>query len=984
MPFRKAGLPDWEFRPFSTERHGKIRLRGDRRGDEMPNEKPVSFAEGKSSYIACEKTAGAFPLAVSGRPASLCVSSRDYPGVVRIARLLQADLGRVTGAKPELLTDEPPSDGEIVLIGTLGRHPLIDRLAEEGKFKAADLAGRREMFVLEEVRRPTPDVDRALVIAGSDKRGTLYGMLDLSSRIGVSPWYWWADVPVRLRRNLFIAPGRHTLGEPAVTYRGIFINDESPALDKWAHETFGGFNHKFYEKVFELILRLKGNLLWPAMWGRAFFDDDPANVDTADEFGIVIGTSHHEPMMRAHAEWGRYGTGQWNYPANEKVLREFWEHGVRDLGRREVIVTLGMRGDGDMPMTAETNVALLERIVKDQREILACATGNDAAAVPQQWALYKEVQDYYDRGMHVPDDVTLLMCDDNWGNIRRLPPPGEKKHPGGYGMYYHFDYVGGPRNYKWVNTTQISRTWEQMHLAYRHGVDRIWIVNVGDIKPLELPVQFFLEFAWNPDAWSAERMADYHRIWAEQQFGAEHAEEIAGILNLCTRYNSRRKPELLDPDTYSLINYGEAETVVEEYRRLAEEAGRVGGALPEERRDAYDQLVLYTVKACANLNELYVAAGKNRLYAEQGRASANDWAEKARLLFEKDAELSRYYNETLAGGKWNHIMDQTHIGYTTWQQPIENVMPGVREIALPEAAEMGVTVEGTEDWWPKAKGEPTLPEFDAFRRQVQTIDVFNRGRTPFECRVEAGAPWLLVEPVRRTVEKEIRLSVRVDWRQAPSGTLRAPITITGPGGARVIVQAPMHNPGSPKREQVEGFIEGGGCVSIEAEHCSRAVGTGAVRWQRIPDLGRTLSAMTPFPVTVPRQVPGGENPRLEYRMHLFHGGAVKVRAYISPTQDFLNAQGLRYAVSFDEESPQTVNLGSDDSNPAWEKAVAENVKIGVSEHRLAAPGPHVLKFWMVDPGVALQKIVVDAGGVRPSYLGPPESFRRGVARGSSA
>jgi len=947
----------------------------------MPNMKPVSSAKGNSSYIAYKKTEGAFPLTVSGRPAPLYVHSEDYQGVVRVARLLQADLGRVTGVNPELFINELPPAKEFVLIGTLGYNPIIDRLVQERKLDATGLAGKREMFALQCVRNPMPRVEHALVIAGSDKRGTLYGMLDLSTRIGVSPWYWWADVPVRRQPDLFVLPGCHTQGEPAVRYRGIFINDEAPALTRWANEKFGGFNHHFYEKVFELILRLKGNLLWPAMWGSAFNDDDPVNPQLADEYGIVMGTSHHEPMMRAHQEWARYGTGLWNYITNEKILRKFWEQGIRDMGSRESIVTLGMRGDGDMPMTAETNIALLERIVKDQREIITQVAGKDPAAIPQVWALYKEVQEYYDQGMQVPEDVTLLFSDDNWGNIRRLPELTDVPRLGGYGVYYHFDYVGDPRNYKWLNTSQISRAWEQMHLAYCHGVDRIWIVNVGDIKPLELPTQFFLDYAWNPRAWPAERLPEYIRNWAVQQFGAKYASDIARILSQYTRYNSRRKPELLAPDTYSLVNYHEARTVVDDYNKLAVKAEDIYNVLPAEFHDAYYQLVLHPVKACANLNELYVTVGKNRLYARQGRVETNDLAARAKYLFDRDAEYSRTYNGILAGGKWNHMMDQTHIGYTTWQQPKENIMPGVEEISVPDVTEMGVSIEGLEDWWPQANNEPLLPEFDIYQHQTVTIEVFNRSKTPFVYQAEAGVSWLLVAPKQGKVEKGCCLSVSVDWQRAPLGTQQAPISITGPGNSRVIVRAVINNPLSPKRDQVQGFVEGNGYVSMEAEHYSQAVETESIRWQRIPDLGRTLSGMTPFPVTAQGQVPSGNSPRLEYRMHLFSSGPVKIRAYLSPTLDFHKVQGLRYAVSFDDESPQTTIIWSDYSNQAWEQSVSDNIIVAVSEHRLARPGTHVLKFWMVDPGVVLQKLVVDTGGLRPSYLGPPESFYQAIQLG---
>ena len=939
------------------------------------------------SYVSTQKKPGTFTLCAGGRCAPLVVSAQDHPGVLRVVRHLQTDIGRVTRMEPEIVIDQIPRAGEIVLIGTLGRSPLIDELVESGKIDLDDLSGKWEMFITQIVEKPFPGVGRALVIAGSDKRGTLFGMFDLSKEIGVSPWVWWADVPVVHRPDLYVIPGRHTLGEPAVRYRGIFLNDEEPCLGRWAVANYGGFTHGFYEKVFVLLLRLKGNHLWPAMWWASFNSDDTLNPKLADEYGIVMGTSHHEPMMRAHAEWRPFGGGAWNYETNAEKLREFWTEGIRRMGTRESIVTLAMRGDGDLAMTDETNIELLERIVADQREILAGVTGKDITTIPQVWALYKEVQDYYDEGMRVPDDVTLLLCDDNWGNVRRLPRHDDPPRSGGYGMYYHYDFVGGPRSYKWLNTNPIARIWEQMHLSYRHGVDRIWIVNVGDLKPMEYPISFFLDYAWNPDAWPAERLPEYASLWARQQFGSAHEEEIAEILTRYTMYNSRRKPEMLEPGTYSLIHYREAETVVDDYNRLMTKAENTDALMPPEYRDAYFQLVLYPVQACANLNDLYVTVAKNRLYAQQGRAATGDMAKRAKDLFDRDAELSYDYNRIMSDGKWNHMMDQTRIGYTYWQQPDENVMPEVKKITVPGIAEMGVAIEGSKDWWPAAGGEAVLPESDPFNKQRFYIEVFNRGTVPFEYRTEAGAPWLTVTPGEGRVEQELRIWVNVDWDEAPRGRHRVPIRIQGPDGSRVTVYAAIHNPDVPRPGEVSGFVEDNGVVSMEAEHFTRAVETPAVRWLRIPDLGRTLSGMTPMPVTARAQTPGGDSPRLEYRMHLFGAGEVEVHAYFSPTQNYLDTEGLRYAVSFDDLPLRIINVHVHDTIPdwkyprTWNEAVGRNIKIMTSIHRIETPGEHVLKFWMVDPGLVLQKIVVDAGGLKPSYLGPPESYRGTVRAG---
>ncbi|MCL4703609.1 glycosyl hydrolase 115 family protein [bacterium] len=945
-----------------------------------PRDSPVAaFSNEATSYILTKNEKGAFALSSSGRSAPFHISSQDFPGVLRVLKHLQSDIARVTNASPDIAMDKLPAAKEIVLVGTLGKSPVIDKLVHEKKLDVNGIAGKWETFLIQVIEKPLPNVDRALIIAGSDKRGTIFGMYDLAAQIGVSAWHYWADVPVKKKSEIYVVPGRHTLGEPAVKYRGIFINDENPALLGWVNKTFGGFNHHFYEKVFELILRMKGNFLWPAMWGKAFYDDDSLNAPLADEYGVVISTSHHEPMMRAHVEWQRYGAGPWNYEKNEAKLREFWRTGIKRMKNYESIVTLAMRGDGDEPMTEEANIGLLQRIVKDQREILGQVTGKDVTTIPQVWALYKEVQDYYDHGMRVPDDVTLLLCDDNWGNIRKLPQRDEKPRAGGYGIYYHYDYVGGPRNYKWLNTNQISRVWEQMHLAYRYGANRIWIVNVGDIKPVEFPIEFFLDYAWNPEQWPAEHLPEYTRLWAERQFGPEHAQDIADILTQYTRFNSRRKPELLAPDTYSLVNYREAETVVAEYNELSARARRISDSLPAKYKDSFYQLVLHPVEACANLNELYVTVGKNRLYAQQGRAATNALAQKARELFTRDAEITHYYNNVMANGKWAHMMDQTHIGYTYWQQPDSNSMPEVKAIAIPGAAEMGVAIEGSTHWWPHEKSEAVLPEFDPYHQQTYYIEIFNRGRTPFEYSVQAGESWVKIDNAKGTIETEKRLWISVDWQHAPTGKQRVPLTITGHNNRRVVVQVVINNPVTPKRDEITGFVESNGYVSIEAEHYTRVVEASPSKWQRIPDLGRTLSAMTPVPVTAPPQTPGGDSPRLEYQIHFFNKGEVKVKAYLSPTLNFHNNHGLRYAISFDDEAPQIVNMHANKNFQDWEESVRNNVTIEASKHVINAPGKHVLKFWMVDPGVVLQKLVVETSGAKPSYLGPPESFR-GVGR----
>ncbi|HOC26184.1 MAG TPA: glycosyl hydrolase 115 family protein, partial [bacterium] len=633
--------------------------------------------------------------------------------------------------------------------------------------------------------------------------------------------------------------------------------------------------------------------------------------------------------------------------------------------------TIGMRGDGDEPMSEEANISLLERIVRDQRQIIAEVTGKPPEKTPQVWALYKEVQEYYDKGMRVPDDVTLLLCDDNWGNIRKLPRPGEAPRGGGYGIYYHFDYVGGPRNYKWLNTNQVARIREQMHLAYATGARQIWIVNVGDIKPMELPTEFFLDYAWNPEAWPAERIPEYTRQWAARQFGSEHAAEIAALLEGYTRFNSRRKPELLEPATFSLNNYGEWERVLSDYNQLAERARRLNELLPPAQRDAFYQLVLHPVTACANLYELYYTVALNRVYASQGRAATNAMAERAEKLFARDAEISAYYNHELAGGKWSHMMDQTHIGYTYWQQPDSNAMPAVKRRSVPAGAEMGVAIEGSAQWWPDSQAEAVLPELDPYIRKSTHLEIFNRGRSPFTYSIQPGRNWLRISDASSAVEDEKRITVTVDWGQVPNGRHRVPITVSGPGARRVVVTLPLFKPDEPETLLAGRFLESNGCVAIEAEHYTRAVNSPALYWKNIPELGRTLSGMTPFPVTAPAAAPGGESPRLEYLLHLFSVGTVTVKALLSPTLDYHHAGGLRYAISFNDEAPRIVDMHE---GMNWDKWVSDNIVVKSTTHTISRPGLQVLRFWAVDPGVVLQRLVVETGEPGGSYLGPPESF----------
>ena len=826
-----------------------------------------------------------FTIADRTNASSIYTDSNDDWLIQKTASLFQNDIEKVTGKKAAVLHQIPAAAGNLIIIGTINKSRVLRQLIDAKKINVDSISNQWEAYQIKIVDHPFNGIGKALVIAGSDKRGTAYGVFELSKRMGVSPWYWWADVPVKNKKSVYVDKNIFVQVHPLVKYRGIFLNDEAPALSGWVHEKFGNFNHLFYEKVFELLLRLKANYLWPAMWGNAFNNDDTLNPVLANKYGIVMGTSHQEPMNQATQEWRHEHKGAWNYQTNYSTLRAFWQLGIKNMDHRETVVTIGMRGDGDKPMTEGSNIALLEKIVADQRKIIAEVTGKPPSKTPQDWALYKEVQDYYDKGMRVPDDVTLLFSDDNWGNIRRVPSLSAKPRSGGYGIYYHFDYVGGPRNYKWINTNNIAKVWEQLHIAYQYGIRKIWIVNVGDLKPMEFPISFFMDYAWNPKKITVNNLPNYYTNWAAQQFGDKYAKEIGQIIQKYSQYNARRKPELLSPETFSLNDYNEFQRVVNNYNELIVKAQKINNLLPQKDRDAFFELVLHPIEASANLNALYLAAAKNRFFAKEQNPEANLYADSVKYFFRKDSLISYKYNHEIADGKWNHMMDQTHIGYTYWQQPPYNKMPDVTYISKDSAVAQGVKVD-----------------------------------------------------VKDVTAKDL----------------------------------------IPKNASENIFYEKNGYVSIEASHYTKAVTTKNIKWKVIPGIGREGNGITTFPVTANEKNLHNNNPKLVYNLYTYDTGSFKVHAYFSPTLNFLHdSTGFQYAISVDNEKPQIISINKDDADArAWSKWVANDVIIKTSDHSVNKKGKHVIKYWMISPGVVLEKIVVDFGGEKPSYLGPPETLSK--------
>ena len=928
----------------------------------------ISFAQTLTT-----PTRGSIALAAGDKTATLVVEAAAWPGVRRATDDLAKDVHAATGLSPKVVQTLPAS-GEILLIATVGRSPLLDRLAAQHRIDLAPLRNQWEATLSETIEHPFPGIDSALVIAGSDKRGAIFGVYDVSREIGVSPWFWWADVPMAHKNALYLPARRILTPSPVVKYRGIFLNDEAPALSGMVQEKFGTFNGQFYAHVFTLLLRLRANFLWPAMWANAFNEDDPNNPRLADEYGIVMGTSHHEPMMRAQQEWKRHGAGPWDYTQNSKVLQEFWREGVRRNKNFEEITTIGMRGDGDMAMSADTNTALLERIVKDQRQILSEEVNPDVTKIPQVWALYKEVQAYYEAGMRVPDDATLLWSDDNWGNIRRLPTAEERKRAGGAGVYYHFDYVGAPRNYKWINTVALTKVWEQMHLAWQYGANRLWVVNVGDLKPMELPIDFFLTYAWNPAAITQNDLTAYTQHWAAGIFGPDHAGEIADLVTCYTKWNERRKPELLEATTYSLMNYGEATRVLAELDARTTEAKKLARVIPTDRQAAYFELVLYPIEASATVISMYILSGRNALYAAQGRISANDLADEVRQLFQKDAALAAQYNHLL-NGKWDHMMDQTHLGYTYWQEPPVNVMPPVTEIQPLDQPTMGIAVEGGNFRRQTPGYGMTLPAFDPFNRQTQSIDLFNRGIGSFSYTAVASAPWIHIDQPSGTVDKQTQLRVSIDWQNVPIGDYQESISLVqrGVNSAPRIVHLSIRNP----RDSASfgGFLESNEVVSIEAEHFTSTTPNGAIHWERLPGFGETLGAMEVFPVLSPSIPEDQRGASLNYRMHLVNSGERTLQLITAPTLNFVPERGLRIAISLDDGPLQTIDTLAQNTEKDWEQVVSDGVRKTSITLPAVGAGDHTLHLWSIDPALVIEKLVLTYGQPKTSYLGPPESYR---------
>ncbi|ETS87121.1 hypothetical protein PFICI_00949 [Pestalotiopsis fici W106-1] len=952
-----------------------------------------------ADLLTFTESANTEKLAGNGLAPEIWIASNDYNGVSRTAYDIAIDFGRVTGTNGtvkllETLPSNVDASRPVIIAGSVGNSTLIDGLVSSGKLDASQIDGLWESYTSTLIRDPVAGLPWALVVAGSDQRGAIFGLYDISETIGVSPWYWWADVSIKTKTGIWVTETPKVQGPPSVKYRGVFINDEAPALTAWVNARFKksasgyGFTNEFYKLFFELCLRLKANYIWPAMWSASFYVDDLANGPTANDWGLVMGTSHHEPMARPYAEQHTNLSGTWDWGTNKDNITDFFKGGVERAKGWETIYTMGMRGDGDAASPDLTSSAL-EEVIGVQQSVLEDVLGvSNLEDVPQTWVLYKEVGGYYQAGMAVPESISLLWTDDNVGNLLRVPLANETGRAGGAGVYYHFDYVGSPRSYKWINSIQLVKTWEQMHLAYERGANQVWIANIGDIKALEVPTTHFLDMAYDMSNFATpEATNDWIVRWATREFGPEVAASTAQIFTTYGRLIVRRKYELLSqtPFAFSTAHYDEAERVLEEWTELLALAQSVYDGFDQARRTPFFQMVLHPVLAGKTVVELYIKANLNAWTLQQRRTSTNQLALDVQDLFRQDQVITKRYNQ-LNGGKWNHFADQVHIGYTSWNDPVANTMPNVSfhgQSNVPKSGPMGVSVQGSAL---SAPGDPEryLLSMDPYMgpTEIRYLDVYTRDNQTFSYKVTANESFVRVDNSSGVLSSpggmsDVRCLISVDWNAAPDGLTWVGLRVQATNATRTwatTAHLPVNKTIVPTG--FNGFIESNGVVSIEAEHYQNSETKNGLSYVTIPGYGRTLSGVKLWPVTADSQTTSS-GPKLTYSFYSF--SSPKTARLIVSLGSSLNhdpSRPLRYAFSIDNGSIMSVqpvpNTPMGTLPSGWTDAVISGGWQSISSISLPA-GAHKLSLWLLEPGIVVQKVVLDLSGYKSSSLGPPES-----------
>ena len=921
------------------------------------------------------------------------------------AELFAADVEAVTGRRPQV-TSATGETGPAVIVGTVGGSALIRRLSEAGKIDTAPLEGAWERYLIQTVANPLPGIRKALVIAGSDRRGAAYGLFTLSELIGVSPWYWWADVPVKKHAALHVdAPPTYSQ-TPSVRYRGIFLNDEDWGLTPWASQTFeperGNIGPRTYAKVCELLLRLKANYLAPAMHPvSTSFNQIPENKLVADTFAIVMGSTHCEPLLlNTASEWDTQTMGPWNYDKNKEGINRVLTQRVRENSPYENVYTLALRGlhDGAMSTTLPMHekVRMLQQALLDQRQILAENIDRPVETVPQAFTPYKEVLEIYSNGLELPDDVTIVWPDDNYGYMKRLSGVREQRRTGRSGVYYHVSYLGVPHSYLWFSTTPPSLMYEELRKAYDTTADRLWLLNCGDLKGSEMQVSLFLDMAWDIGRFTADNVVTYPARWLAGIFGEAYYDRLEAMTREHLRLAFPRKPEymgwgyhwnrfdhnceqLTDTD-FSFTNYDEAPRRLEAYRKLGARAEALLHEIGDEARPAFYQLVYYPLRGAELMNRMTLGGQRNRWYARQGRAATNAVRDEVQRCYDSLQVITRGYN-SLLGGKWNHMMSmrQNYDGvsaYFNLPHLATHDAAGAPRLALQVAGE---DVTG-------ARAFHALPAFDNYLRRTYPVEIYNRGGGTLAWTAHASEPWVVLSKSAGKTADEERITVGIDWEKAPSGNAVPAQIVFRAGEQSEKVLVSLFNPTAPSRAELRGiYVENNGCVSIPAAGCHRVRENDRIKITAVEDLGIEGPALQLGDPTAPLQIFRSRDvPCAEYDFYAFDAGSVDVYTYVLPTfplhadRDFRIGENTntdtKYSVQIDDGALATPSSSHVEYAQVWFESVLRNCAVNKSTLHIDKPGRHTLRIRVGDPGIVLQKIVLDFGGMKRSYLGPQSTL----------
>lgn len=968
----------------------------------------VAVSAGHAQVAVHEKspeTKYAFTLASPRQTAAILYDASDAAVVKRAAELFAADVEAVTGRRPQV-TSATGETGPAVIVGTVGGSALIRRLSEAGKIDTAPLEGAWERYLIQTVANPLPGIRKALVIAGSDRRGAAYGLFTLSELIGVSPWYWWADVPVKKHAALHVdAPPTYSQ-TPSVRYRGIFLNDEDWGLTPWASQTFeperGNIGPRTYAKVCELLLRLKANYLAPAMHPvSTSFNQIPENKLMADTFAIVMGSTHCEPLLlNTASEWDTKTMGPWNYDKNKEGINRVLTQRVRENSPYENVYTLALRGlhDGAMSTTLPMHekVRMLQQALLDQRRILAENIDRPVETVPQAFTPYKEVLEIYSNGLELPDDVTIVWPDDNYGYMKRLSGVREQRRTGRSGVYYHVSYLGVPHSYLWFSTTPPSLMYEELRKAYDTTADRLWLLNCGDLKGSEMQVSLFLDMAWDIGRFTADNVVTYPARWLAGIFGEAYYDRLEAMTREHLRLAFPRKPEymgwgyhwnrfdhnceqLTDTD-FSFTNYDEAQRRLEAYRQLGARAEALLHEIGDEARPAFYQLVYYPLRGAELMNRMTLGGQRNRWYARQGRAATNAVRDEVQRCYDSLQVITRGYN-SLLGGKWNHMMSmrQNYDGvsaYFNLPHLATHDAAGAPRLALQVAGE---DVTG-------ARAFHALPAFDNYLRRTYPVEIYNRGGGTLAWTAHASEPWVVLSKSAGKTADEERITVGIDWEKAPSGNAVPAQIVFRAGEQSEKVLVSLFNPTAPSRAELRGiYVENNGCVSIPAAGCHRVRENDRIKITAVEDLGIEGPALQLGDPTAPLQIFRSRDvPCAEYDFYAFDAGSVDVYTYVLPTfplhadRDFRIGENTntdtKYSVQIDDGALATPSSSHVEYSQVWFESVLRNCAVNKSTLHIDKPGRHTLRIRVGDPGIVLQKIVLDFGGMKRSYLGPQSTL----------